>query len=62
MAKYGTTSVHALVQHQQIIQRSLADFASGRNTEHLPATEIDQVIRALEERLETIKQSLARAA
>ena len=62
MAKYRTTCVNALIKHQQIIERSLADFASGRNTEHLPAIEIDQVIRALEKRLEAIKQSLARSA
>lgn len=56
----GTVSVHSLREHQRIIERSLADFSNGRKTAHLPAEEVDLVIRALEERLETIKQSLAR--
>lgn len=60
MTKYGTTNPGLLLVHQQTIERSLADFKCGRNTGHLAAAEVDQVIRALETRLENIKDRLTR--
>lgn len=52
-------SVDALLQHQKNIERSLADFASGWNTEHLSAAEVDLVIQGLNTRLATINEILA---
>lgn len=62
MVKYRTRNINALLQHQQIIERSLADFRSGRNTAHLSTDEIDQVVQNLEIRLATIRESVATMA
>lgn len=58
MTKCANTSVSALIEHQQTIKRSLADFAIGVNTAHLSGTEIEEVVRGLNERLTVINERL----
>ena len=61
MGVYGPQIADSLLAHQRVIEATLADFTSGRNTAHLCADEIELVISALERRLESIGQTLVSA-